>query len=360
MKHLFKIAIILIFGVSLVNANGKKHEKKKTFHKEYNVSSSASLDITNMYGDINIISWDGSKIIIDVVVTVKSKEEEYAERKMNSISIVSSGNRDKVKVFTKFKNSSSSWSWFKCSDSYSISIEYTVKVPKTNNLNISNEYGHIFINKTTGNTNIHCEYGDIRLGSLEGYSNIISLEYSSNSVIGFINKGVLNLEYSKLNLSEANDLTLRCNYSNVEMVEIKKIDFKLEYGSVKLEKCSTLKGSGEYMDVVIDELYNSLEIVMEYGNFKIKKLSEDFRLVKVHSEFTDIKIGVNELNSFNFDIDLSYANFIYSKNENIFNIEKTYIDSEDKRYKGYFNTRTDKSYIKISSQYGSVKMKNIK
>ncbi len=81
-----------------------------------------------------------------------------------------------------------------------------------------------------------------------------------------------------------------------------------------------------------------------------------FDRLKIVSDYTGIKIGLEKGISFNFIAKLSYADFSYDE-DNITFI-KQIVKSSSKYYEGYVNQENSGSNIEISSEYGSVKLYN--
>ena len=81
-----------------------------------------------------------------------------------------------------------------------------------------------------------------------------------------------------------------------------------------------------------------------------------FDLVSVRSDYTGIKMGLEEGISFNFTAKLSYGGFDYD-GDNI-NYLKKNVKSSSKFYQGYVNQENSGSVVDIVSDYGGVKLYN--
>ncbi len=82
-----------------------------------------------------------------------------------------------VSAKTRFEKSSRSWSFWGKSKNTSYKINYTVKMPKSNNVKVNNDYGNILLNEIDGSANINCDYGKITLGDLNNSNNKINIDY---------------------------------------------------------------------------------------------------------------------------------------------------------------------------------------
>ena len=98
MKRLFNIlllAVLIAPMALLANENPKfkgKYTKEKKLHKEYSVNAGASLTVDNSYGNIDIVSWDENRIVIDVTITTNGNNEEKVQKKLDNIEVEFSGN----------------------------------------------------------------------------------------------------------------------------------------------------------------------------------------------------------------------------------------------------------------------------
>ena len=78
---------LLLFTIALFGNNNPcrlltgKYTKEKKIHKTYNVNSSASLNIDNKYGDVSIMTYSGSEIIIDIIIKTNGNDEEKVIKK---------------------------------------------------------------------------------------------------------------------------------------------------------------------------------------------------------------------------------------------------------------------------------------
>ena len=99
---------LLLFTIALFGNNNPcglftgKYTKEKKIHKTYNVSSSASLNIDNKYGDISIMTYSGSEIIIDIIIKTNGNDEEKVIEKLKEIDVEFNGNKDYVEAKTVF------------------------------------------------------------------------------------------------------------------------------------------------------------------------------------------------------------------------------------------------------------------
>ena len=355
-KQLHKLLLILICLPIVVQAHGKdkhKHEKSKTITKTYTVKSDALLRIDNKYGNVDVVSWQGNTIEIIVKIKVSGNNEDKVIKRLGMINIEFDANRSEVAAKTVIEKKSSSWSWGSSkNNSINYQIDYKVKVPITNDLNLENDYGNITLNETEGDCSIDCDYGSIIIGDLHSVNNDINLDYTNNSVIGLMKGGSINADYSKFTVEEAGIIDLKADYSTSVFENIKTLDYNCDYGSLKIENAENVDGNGDYLSLKMGTIAKNVIIEVDYGSVKIENLLDGFTLVDIDGSYTGIKIGVPKDKGFNFDLKLSYGGFKYNKD--VVNFTSQIVKSSSKSYQGFYGKQNASSAIKINSGYGSV------
>ena len=148
-KNLFKsillVLLLPIFGFTADNPK-EKYEKSTTIKKEFKVNADALLKIKNKYGNVDIISWDKNTISIEVVITVNGSDENDVEKRLKDIYVEFDATSSEVSAKTIIEKSSSNWSWWGRNKRLNYKINYTVKMPITNNLDLEKTFGNPFLN----------------------------------------------------------------------------------------------------------------------------------------------------------------------------------------------------------------------
>lgn len=355
MKSIYKIAFLLLLIPSIALANndndGKKHEKSKSISKSYDVNSNATLSISNRYGDINVTSWNQNRIEIDVKITVKGNDLDDVEERLEKIKVEFNGSSSLVEAKT-ILGSKSSWNIWKKSKNISYKINYTVKMPVTNDANLNNDYGSITLDELEGEANINCDYGKITIGDLKGNNSTINLDYCSSSTIDSMKDGDVNIDYSKLSIDKATDLDLNTDYSTVKIKELEDLSFNTDYGSIEVDEVTNASGNGDYAGLKFGTVKKNLKIVSDYGSIRIKDLAKGFENVDIRSEYAGIKIGTSTDNNFSFIVDLQYAGF--KRNNDNIEMFKSIVKNTKKYYEGVYGKGKSNSKVTIKSEYGSV------
>lgn len=359
MKNLYKLFIVLC-SISLLNFTVIEkwdHEKSKSIKKSYKVNSNAKVAIDNKYGNINITTWDKNRVEIEVKVTVKGNDLDDVNDKLEEIDVNFYNSSNLVEAKTNIGSKKSyNWSWWKKSKNLSFKINYTIKMPKSNSIDLDNNYGNIYLDKLNGKATIHCGYGKIAIGELFNESNNVSLDYCSTSTISYINSGNIDADYSKIEIDDAEKLDVNADYSGVRIERVKSLDFNSDYGSIVVDDVINVSGNSDYAGMRFGIVRKNLKIDTEYGGLRIKKLAKNFNKVTIDGQYAGIKIGLDDDTSFNFDIDLQYAGFGFDDSKAT--IYRRNVKSTKKYYRGvYGKNKNTQALLTIKSQYGGVRLK---
>ena len=327
--------------------------KEKKIKKEYTVNKDALLKIDNSYGNLNITSWDQDRIEIEVLVRTNGNNEEKVAKKLDEITVDFEASSSMVSASTRIGREDRSWwnSWTSSSNDVNMEINYTIKVPATNNIDLSNDYGGIYLNRILGQAKISCDYGYLELGELLGNNNQLSFDYTTNCLLGYIKNGRINADYSSFTLDKAENIELHADYTKSTFKAIKNINFACDYGTLTAEELNNIDGSGDYLSMRLGKISGDVNLNADYGSIKVDELTAGAGNVQIQTDYTGITIGYAQEYNFKFSIKLEYASL---KGEDDFQIVKKRIESSDKYYEGYYGSASAKNNISINSEYGGV------
>lgn len=353
--------LFLIPTLALANNNNGmkgKYTKEKSLKKEFSVNSNALLKISNDYGNLDITSWDQNKVVMEITIKVNGNDEEKVIKKLESIDVDFESSASLVDAKTTFNKEGKSW-WSKFSDGWNgsnikMEINYNVKVPVTNNVQLSNDYGSITLDKITGNAKLSCDYGQIIVGELMGSENYISFDYTHNSTIKYMKAGKISADYSDFILENGENILLNADYTKSRIKAIKELNYNCDYGSLKVENVGVFKGNGDYLDTNIGNVSTSVNINSDYGSIAIDNLESTTKNVIIRTDYTGVGIGYSSNLNFDFSIRTSYGGI--SLDDDV-NIMKKNRENTDKDYSGYNGQKNSGNSIDISTSYGSVKLR---
>lgn len=353
--HFIVIALFLSYASFAGNEWDGKHTKEKIIKKEYTVNSDALLKVENSYGNINIITYSGNTVKIEVKIITNGNSLEKVEEKLNEISVDFQGSSNMVSAKTIFnKNKSSSWWNWGRNTNVNMEINYLIKLPITNSVDLNNDYGSINLDRLEGHAKINCDYGKITTKELMADNNSITFDYTNNSFFEYIKSGKISADYSGFTVAKTKNLEINADYSKSVVEIAENVTYSCDYGSMTVEKANHIKGDGDYLTARFGEIYKSIQLTSDYGSIKIDRMTANAGNVYIDSDYTGITIGYDSAYSFQFDINLDYASL---RGEEDFQFTKKKTESTDKQYQGYYGTSNSGNLVKITSDYGSVTFK---
>jgi hypothetical protein len=340
----------------VANATDKngKYTKNKVITKEFTVNSDATLSISNKYGNINVVTGTTNKIEIQVSITTNGDNEDKVQERLNQITVEFNGSSSSVSAKTIIGNTSNSWNWGN-RNNVNMEINYIVKMPVTNNVKLTNDYGGINLDKLEGSATINCDYGKIDIGDLLNAINSINIDYTNNSNIDYMKNGEVNADYSTLHIAASGNVNLNADYSHLSFGTVENLDYNCDYGDIKIDECGDIEGNNDYMQTSIEKLNGSAIFDVDYGSIKINTTSENFKKIDIESSYTNIKIGVNPASKFNITATLGYGNLKYGDG---FTFNKEIVKTSSKYYEGYFNNPNSNSTITLKTSYGNISLSN--
>ncbi|MBT8280726.1 MAG: hypothetical protein KJO16_04045 [Muriicola sp.] len=350
-----KLFLFLCALPLLASAHGDpmkgKYTKEKTIKKEYSVNADAVLKVSNSYGNISLASWNENRIVIDVVIKTNGNNEEKVQEKLDEISVVFDANTSMVSAVTQLnKDRGWNWKWGK-RDQVSMQIDYTIKLPVKNSINLSNDYGNITLDRIDGYAKINCDYGRLQIGELRGRNNDLRFDYTSKSFIGYMNSGEIRADYSGFTLEKAGNVVINADYTDANVGEMGNLEYNNDYGSLEVKSVGNVLGNGDYVNVQLGEVHGNVDINADYGGIKIEEMASDAGNVNIRTDYTGIKIGYNSNYNFDFEVTAEYSGFSGKEDlEILISREK----DSDRYYKGYYGKENSGNQISITSDYGSV------
>jgi len=363
MKPIYYNIIFILFFAPIISFGNDgrmkgKYTKEKSLKKEFSVNKDAVLKISNDYGNLDITSWDQNKIVLEVSIKVNGNDEEKVIQKLGDIDVIFEATSQMVSAKTIFNKENKSW-WSKFSDNWGgsnlkMEINYTVKLPSTNHVDLNNDYGSITLDKINGNAKINCDYGQIILGELHGDENSINIDYTHNSTIKYMKRGKIIADYSDFTLEQGEEIFLNADYNESTVLNVKKLNYNCDYGSLKAGNIEVFKGNGDYLDTNIGSVKTSVDINSDYGSIDIINLEPSVKNVTIRTDYTGVYIGYDTNLSFDFVIRTSYGGI--NLDEDIDVLKKTR-ENSSKDYRGYRGEKNSGAIIDISSSYGGIKLR---
>lgn len=350
-KSCFKTIILLIFFGSIITtgySRGKLHVESKVIKKEFdNVSSNSVISITNKFGQIEVLTWNKDKVLIEVEITVKNKSGNKSKKMLEEITIDFNSSNDLIEAVTKFEVKQGKTTINKNNQK---EINYKIKMPATGNLKVRNSFGDVYVNHLLGKTDLLVKYGSFRAGKLMNQKNKIELHFSKSGSIDFVKDANLGLHYSDLEIIKSENLKVDLEFSNLEIGQLDVISGDSRYDKLQIKSVTEVRLKSQFSKISIGTVYKSILIDNAYGSFSIKQVDSGFERLNIVNQFASIKIGFAPKASFKITARIVFATMNYPNNWNI-NAVKS---STKSAYSGTINGGN--GIVSIKSEYGGVKL----
>lgn len=295
LKSIAALAFVLFFGLQVFASN--QSDYKKEYHENFTVNKDVILNVSNKFGFVKIVTSETDQITIDVVVKVEAKNAEKAQKLLDQIEIRINGNAEQVSAETIFSKDSK----FK-----ELSIDYTITMPVSGNLDLTNKFGSFYLNELNGNSKIAVSYGSLDIGNLNSQSNDITVKFGSGKVkyAQYLNYYT---RYSEVRIGRAKLLNLDTQYGGAKVGEVGRMDLKSAYADVELGTIVELKAEMKFGDLEIEGIISSFELEAQYGDVEVDFISKDFTDITIHSSFGDVELAFQSGSNFNLKGRASYG-----------------------------------------------------
>jgi hypothetical protein len=359
LKIQFKLAFMLLLMPAMLLANNGidgKTTKEKNIKKSFDVSKNSTLKVKNSYGNLDIVTWTENRIDFDITIKVTGSNSEKVQDKLNEINVEFSDSENIISAITKFSNKKKSWWSWSSHNNLKVEVNYLIKMPISNNVDLSNDYGSINLDKLEGHAKINCDYGKITTKELMADNNDIRFDYSNNCYFEYIKSGTIRADYSGFTVAKTKNLILRADYSKSIIEAAESVDYVCDYGALKVDNINNFEGNGDYLSLRLGNVYKNINVKANYASIKIERMASKAENITINSDYVGITIGHDAGYNFDFDIDLDYGSLRESEGFSFTNKE---IDHSDKQYNGYHGSQNSGNKVKINSEYGSVTFKKL-
>ncbi len=310
----FNILLLgVLLGLTPVLTNAQ-NEVEKEYHEEYSTADYSKLILENKYGNVDIQNWDSPSIKIDVIIKVEHSNEDRAQKMLDQIHVKFDTDGKSVKAETviddRFRSNNGN---------NSFEINYAVQIPRDLDLELSNRYGHAFLDELSGHAQLEIRYGKLTVNKLTRGKikplNAVSLAYASGSSIGECNWLKASIKYSSLDIEKAKAFVGYTSYMKLSIEEASSVVIEGKYDNYRFGKLSNLVVNSSYSDISVDELSEKLEADTRYSSCKIEYMPPSFESINIESSYgSGYKIGLDEKASYELDAEASYGKISYHEN----------------------------------------------
>lgn len=344
--------ILFISAISVISAKDEEFTKK--YQKEYEVRKGTQLQIENKYGNVDIKNWDKKLISIEVVITVKTSNEEKAQKLFDQVDINFDESGNVISVTTSFD--SDFGRFFKGSGDKLVDILYSVYMPKSIPLRLSNKYGNVFINELTSTSSIEIKYGNLKANKIihndEKPLTKIYLAYS-NAKIQQCAWVKFEIKYSKVEIDVSKALVFLSRYSKAFITRGSSLVTESKYDTYRLGKFTNLVATAGYSNFKAEEISGKIAMETKYTDLNVDHVPAGFESIKIKNEYGNYNVYIDQDASYNLDGYAKYTRINYPANSRV----SRFNENNEFRVDGLVGTDVNTgSEVNISTKYGHVKL----
>jgi len=260
----------------------QKFEEK--FDKTVPLSKSGKLYLSNVSGEIEVLTWKDAQVKIEALKTSKADTLEKAKENAAKVTIEVKAETDLVSVETKYpKRSGGFWG----GESINVSVNYKVWVPEQAAVELKSVSGDVRVAPIGGAAKVNCVSGNVDLGGAAGADvDLVSGDLTLANIAG--------------------DAFLKAVSGNIEASGVKgSVEVEAVSGDIKLLDVSEAQ-TVNVKSVSGNITYNGA--IKAGGRYEIKAHSGDVRMVIPAGSAFDL-----EADTFSGDIDSDFEITVVGK-----------------------------------------------
>lgn len=333
-------------------------EHVENYIQTFPANSSTTVDISNKYGKVHILTWKEDSVKFEVVKIVRSKTPELLDKLVSTVNIdftqtslylhaaTTVGNKQ-PNFLEDLKSIAESIS----NDRY-IEINYTVYIPDYINLSIDNKYGDIYLPDLRGNLNLKLSNGNLKGNNLMG-SNDITIKFG-DAVFNNINTSRVTLYYAEIMISESANLTIDSKSSKITVDKTNMLKLSSKRDKLYLKQVNNLFGNSSFSDFWITQLNSEASCNVKYGNMNLDNIPKAFSYINLTTKYTDLNLYFEKGSAYALDIIYEGTDIIFPVNISV--IEKKPVPGEDKKQMmtGKVGTPSGNAKVNINAEDGNI------
>ncbi len=317
-KQIFKqIILLLIILISSARILAQSQSDSRKIQRSYPAQKSTTVDISNKYGKVNVVTWDADSIVFNIEIKASSSDVNKLLQLMQSVDFKFSTTGNYIIAETIITSSKSGFfgdikkmtEELVTSES-AVQIDYMVKVPSYINLKINNKYGDISVEDLKGNLELILSNGKFKLAKLG--NTVMDIKFG-NGTIKSANTAKLTMLYSEIQFDYVTQLEVESKYSAYRIEDVNVLKIKSKRDKFYIGSCKYLYGDTYFSILDLKKMNKELSLDLKYGELIIEKIASDFSFVNLNSKFTDISIGFASTASYSYEFSLTDVTLNFAK-----------------------------------------------
>ena len=348
----FKISVLLIAISFTGSAFAQPYTDSRSVTKSFKAMPGTTVDINNKYGKVEVTTWNKDSVRIEANLSIKTSSTTKMMKLRNMISFDISATGHYILARTVFTSSGfisdlKDWAESLVSGAGEVSIDYTIKMPASLNLKITNKYGDVYTDNISGEVQISLANGGLKANDFTGITNI-DLSFGDGYINSMTNGRII-LSYANLSLKNTNQCSLESKSSKIDIDHAESLKMNMKRDKLNIGNVRYLTGQTYFADIWITNLSDEINIDTQFGKLTAITVDKGFSFINVRSEYTDLDFSFEHGSAFDYDLTYYKDVFLQLPKEAVKNDEKTSsTDMSMKTTFGHVGNSTSNKMLKIS------------
>ncbi|KPL15865.1 MAG: hypothetical protein AMS26_06465 [Bacteroides sp. SM23_62] len=297
------MVLAAILSVVVPGVGAQTYTDRQKIVRSFPANAETRLDVTNKYGTVHVVPWKKDSVHIEIDLFIKSSSTSKLEKLKKSVDFEFTDTKYYIIARTDFGGRGGSFfSDLKeiIPSKNQVKIDYTVHVPPSLNITISNKYGDIYIDDMKGSVSVNLSNGDIKANSLKGESNI-SLNFG-NGIINELNNAKLNIAYADIEIQKAKQLNIESKSSKIRIYEAEILKTISRRDKFTVSRVDNLFGESWFSDIWLYRLGEEINYNPKYGALKVDSIANQFSFININTENADLRMIFNRKTSYQLEV----------------------------------------------------------
>jgi hypothetical protein len=367
MIKLFGNILITMLLILPLAANSQMITRQKNIAKSYAISKTCLVQVTNKYGNIQIVPWEKDSASFSIEIKASDKKETDADLMLASIDVEFTNTPYYLIAKTIFKNSKnqvltdlSDYANSLFNLGKDVEINYIIYIPQTSALKIDNKYGNIYTTNHSASVEFILSNGDFKANDLTGSNTKIEISFG-NAVVNTITNGKLSIGYSDFEIKNATKLSVESKSAKLSITSVESLDIISKRDKYYIDTIGSISGQSDFSYINVYYLQDSFFMKALYGDINMTDVSDSLKFMNITSDCTDISILFRKSASIGLDVSCKKTELTYPAI--ISGVQKTITNEKAGEYKATGTIgegkQTTASLVQISAISGSIAL-NIK
>lgn len=336
--------------------------EKRSFMRSLPLERDARLEVINKYGDIHITSWKKDSVYILAEIEAFAPNRSRLDKMLKGIEVSISGSGNLVRAETLFgreitvlleslKGITENIIEYESK----VRINYFINIPDNVDIDIDNQFGDVSLEDNSSIVSVNITNGDFKANSLDRISEL-SIDFG-DAEINSVRSAKLNTTFSKIIVSQSNDLVINSTSSRFELGKAGKVDIESRRDKFFIDDINGISGISYFTDYKIGNLNGNTDLDLKYGSLDIESIDARFENITIKSAYSDITAGFDASPSFEFEIRHTNA-FVVLPDINI-KSRKEVLNEEKKEYfvSGIKGSNPGSHKVRIDATRGNIYIK---